>query len=78
VGSGAEVSIRELATMIGDVVGFEGRLDFDASKPDGTPRKLADVIAHANQVIHSSSKAVVNHVPTTWHYRAFGVWGLPN
>jgi GDP-L-fucose synthase len=43
VGSGAEVSIRELATMIGDVVGFEGRLEFDASKPDGTPRKLADV-----------------------------------
>ncbi len=43
VGSGDEVSIRELAEAICKVVGFEGALDFDASKPDGTPRKLSDV-----------------------------------
>lgn len=43
VGSGEEVSIGELAELICKVVGFEGDLDFDASKPDGTPRKLADV-----------------------------------
>jgi GDP-L-fucose synthase len=36
------VSIRELADAIADVVGFRGRLAFDASKPDGTPRKLMD------------------------------------
>lgn len=43
VGSGKEVSIRELAETIKSVVGFEGKLTFDSSKPDGTPRKLMDV-----------------------------------
>ncbi len=42
IGSGAEVSIRELAEMVCKVVGFKGQLVFDASKPDGTPRKLTD------------------------------------
>jgi len=42
IGSGEEISIRELAELICAVVGFEGNLVFDASKPDGTPRKLAD------------------------------------
>jgi len=42
VGSGQEVSIRDLALLIKDVVGFTGALVFDTSKPDGTPRKLAD------------------------------------
>ena len=41
-GSGSEVSIRELAEIIGRVVGFSGGIVFDASKPDGTPRKLMD------------------------------------
>jgi GDP-L-fucose synthase len=43
IGSGSELSIRELAEKVRAVVGFEGRLAFDASKPDGTPRKLLDV-----------------------------------
>jgi GDP-L-fucose synthase len=43
IGSGEDLSIRELAQIIARVVGFEGRLVFDASKPDGTPRKLLDV-----------------------------------
>ncbi len=43
VGSGQEVTIRELAEHIQKVVGFTGRLNFDTSKPDGTPRKLLDV-----------------------------------
>lgn len=42
VGSGADVTIRELAETIAGVVGFTGALRFDASKPDGTPRKLLD------------------------------------
>jgi len=40
VGIGTDVTIRELAETIMDVVGFEGEIEFDASKPDGTPRKL--------------------------------------
>jgi nucleoside-diphosphate-sugar epimerase len=42
VGSGAEVSIRELAELIADVVGYRGRIVFDRSRPDGAPRKLLD------------------------------------
>jgi GDP-L-fucose synthase len=41
-GAGSDVSIRQLAETIGRVVGFEGTLVFDRSKPDGTPRKLMD------------------------------------
>jgi GDP-L-fucose synthase len=43
VGTGTDVTIRELAETIMAVVGFQGELVFDASKPDGTPRKLLDV-----------------------------------
>ncbi|MDZ4789911.1 MAG: GDP-L-fucose synthase [Hyphomicrobiales bacterium] len=42
-GSGEEIAIANLMRLIADVVGFEGEIVFDASKPDGTPRKLADV-----------------------------------
>lgn len=42
VGSGVEVTIRELAETIARVVGYEAELAFDATKPDGTPRKLMD------------------------------------
>lgn len=42
VGSGKEISIRDLALLVQDVIGFTGTLLFDAGKPDGTPRKLAD------------------------------------
>ena len=43
VGFGEDVTIRELAELICEVVGFAGRLEFDAAKPDGTPRKLLDI-----------------------------------
>jgi GDP-L-fucose synthase len=43
VGTGSDVSIRELAELIAEVTGYTGKLVFDPSKPDGTPRKLMDV-----------------------------------
>lgn len=43
VGTGVDVTIRELARLIGETVGFAGEVSFDASKPDGTPQKLLDV-----------------------------------
>ncbi len=43
VGSGRDLTIRELAETIADVVGFKGTIEFDPSQPDGTPRKLLDV-----------------------------------
>ena len=43
IGVGEDLTIRELAEMVVRIVGFEGKLRFDASKPDGTPQKLLDV-----------------------------------
>lgn len=43
VGSGEDVTIAEVARLIADVVGYDGAITFDTSKPDGTPRKLLDV-----------------------------------
>ena len=48
VGTGVDVTIRALAEQVAAVVGFDGQLTFDASKPDGTPRKLLDVSLLAN------------------------------
>ncbi len=43
VGTGRDITIRELAEITSRTVGFSGRIDFDPSKPDGTPRKLMDI-----------------------------------
>jgi len=43
VGLGTDVSIKELTELVAEVIGFKGRITWDATKPDGTPRKLMDV-----------------------------------
>ena len=43
VGAGLDCTIREVARTIAEIVGFSGKIDFDASKPDGAPRKLLDI-----------------------------------
>lgn len=43
IGTGEDIAIRELAELIREITGYRGRLTFDASKPDGTPRKLLDI-----------------------------------
>ncbi len=43
VGCGEDITIRDLANMVGRVVGYKGKIEWDSSKPDGTPRKLLDV-----------------------------------
>ncbi|HEU0064198.1 MAG TPA: GDP-L-fucose synthase, partial [Flavisolibacter sp.] len=43
IGLGEDISIKELAELIKEITGYKGRLVFDHSKPDGTPRKLLDV-----------------------------------
>ena len=42
IGTGQEVTVRQLAALVSEVVGFEGEQSFDPAKPDGTPRKLLD------------------------------------
>ncbi|MDO3625944.1 GDP-L-fucose synthase [Mucilaginibacter sp. BT774] len=43
IGTGEDISIKDLALLIKDIIGYEGEIKFDTSKPDGTPRKLMDV-----------------------------------
>jgi GDP-L-fucose synthase len=43
IGTGTDVTIRELTELVAQVIGFKGRITWDATKPDGTPRKLMDV-----------------------------------
>jgi GDP-L-fucose synthase len=43
IGSGEDITIADLAKLVAEVVGFQGRLAFDPTKPDGTPRKLMDI-----------------------------------
>ena len=43
VGTGSDVTIKELASLVANAVGYEGKMEWDDSKPDGTPRKLLDV-----------------------------------
>lgn len=43
IGTGTDISIKDLALMIAEIVGYKGGLEYDLSKPDGTPRKLMDV-----------------------------------
>lgn len=42
VGSGSDIPIKELAYLVGDVIGYKGHIEFDSGKPDGSPRKLMD------------------------------------
>ena len=43
IGTGADLSIKDLALLVKEIIGFNGNLEFDTNKPDGTPRKLLDV-----------------------------------
>ena len=43
IGTGKDVSIKELAETIRDIVGYQGEIQWDTTKPDGTPRKLLDI-----------------------------------
>jgi GDP-L-fucose synthase len=43
IGTGTDISIRDLGELISKVVGFQGNIEWDGSKPDGTPRKLLDI-----------------------------------
>ncbi|MEL6584021.1 MAG: GDP-L-fucose synthase [Pseudomonadota bacterium] len=67
VGSGVDVTIRELAETIAEVTGFKGRIGFDTSKPDGTPRKLMDVSRLA-QMGWSSKVALKEGIAETYQW----------
>jgi GDP-L-fucose synthase len=43
IGTGTDISIKDLAILVKEIVGYNGKINFDTTKPDGTPRKLMDV-----------------------------------
>ena len=69
VGTGEDLSIRELAELVAEVVGYRGRITFDPSKPDGTPRKLLDV----SRIQEAGWKP---HIPLREGVRQTYVWFL--
>jgi GDP-L-fucose synthase len=74
LGTGEDVTIRELAETVKSVVGFEGELVFDPTKPDGTPRKLQDVCrAHALGWKHSISLAQGIATTYQWYLESLAI-----
>jgi GDP-L-fucose synthase len=77
VGTGVDISIKDLALCVKEVVGYGGKLEFDASKPDGTPRKLMDVTRLRNlgwkpriqldQGLHATYQWYLHHKADTSH-----------
>jgi GDP-L-fucose synthase len=66
IGSGEDVTIRELAETVAKVLGFTGELVFDASKPDGTPRKLMDV-THLHSLGWHHTTSLEEGIRRTWN-----------
>jgi GDP-L-fucose synthase len=75
LGVGTDVSIKELAHLIKEIVGYKGEIVFDATKPDGTPRKLMDVsYLHSLGWVHKINleqgiKSVYNEFKASKHLR---------
>ena len=67
IGSGEEVSITELANLISEIVGYEGRIIFDPNRPDGTPRKLLDV-SKLNSLGWRSTIKLRDGIESTYQY----------
>jgi Nucleoside-diphosphate-sugar epimerases len=65
IGTGEDVTIRELAEVVAKVLGFNGQLAFDTTKPDGTPRKLMDVTRLHNLGWHHTT-SLEQGIRTTW------------
>lgn len=69
IGTGQDITIRELAELVRQVVGYEGEVVFDATKPDGTPRKVLDVsrlFAMGWQAKHDLSAGLVKAYKDAW------------
>ncbi len=67
IGSGVEVTIKELAETIADVVGYDAKITFDSSKPDGAPRKLMDT-ARLRAMGWSNVRSLVDGIRSTYDH----------
>ena len=66
-GTGTDITIRELAHLIRDIVGFKGSIGFDSTQPDGAPRKLLDVSKLRSQGWEPRI-ALADGIRTTWEW----------
>lgn len=67
IGTGTDVSIKELACLIKDIVGYKGRIKFDTSKPDGAPRKVLD-ITKMKKIGIKSKTSLTEGIKKTYNY----------
>ncbi len=67
IGTGEDLKISDLAKLIADVVGFKGEIEYDSSKPDGTPRKLMDV-SRINQLGWKHKTALKEGITLTYKW----------
>ena len=67
VGVGQDISIRELAETVKNIVGYDGNLVFDSSKPDGTPRKLLDV-SRLSALGWQATTSLQQGIESTWRW----------
>jgi GDP-L-fucose synthase len=67
VGVGEDLTIRELAETVAEVVGYEGDLRWDTTKPDGTPRKLLDV-TRINELGWKAETVLVDGIRSTYEW----------
>jgi GDP-L-fucose synthase len=67
IGTGSEISIANLARLIGQVIGFQGEMEFDASKPDGTPRKIVDT-SRLTRMGWQSRISLAEGLADTWQW----------
>jgi len=73
VGSGEEVSIKELVHLLAHVIGYKGKIEFDTSKPDGTPRKIMDSSKiHSLGWRHRTSLKDGLRMAYAWYLQAIG------
>jgi GDP-L-fucose synthase len=76
VGCGQDISIRGLAELLREVVGYQGEIEFDASKPDGTPRKLLDV-SRLTQAGWQAQTSLRDGVTATYQWYLQNIDALP-
>jgi GDP-L-fucose synthase len=75
IGVGRDISIAELANMIKDITGYEGKIRFDTSKPDGTPRKLLDV-SKLNSLGWEASISLKEGIEKVYHEHFVGTTSI--
>jgi GDP-L-fucose synthase len=67
IGTGKDISILELANLISDIVGYKGSINWDKSKPNGTPRKLLDT-SKINSLGWNPKISLVEGISTTYEW----------